>query len=63
MVCGFDRSLAGWGTNEKLIISVLGHRNSAQLKLIRQAYAETYGEDLLKALEKELRSDFEVSCD
>lgn len=51
---------AGWGTNEDLIISILSHRNSHQRKLIRQAYAETYGEDLLKSLDKELSSDFEV---
>lgn len=50
----------GWGTNEKLIISILAHRNSAQRSLIRSAYAATYNEDLLKALDKELSSDFEV---
>ncbi|XP_027332099.1 annexin D1-like isoform X2 [Abrus precatorius] len=49
----------GWGTNEGLIISILGHRNAAQRKLIRETYAETYGEDLLKVLDKELTSDFE----
>ncbi|KDO56583.1 hypothetical protein CISIN_1g021204mg [Citrus sinensis] len=52
---------AGWGTNEALIISVLAHRNAAQRKLIREIYNETYGEDLLKALDKELSSDFERS--
>ncbi|XP_039170452.1 annexin D1 [Eucalyptus grandis] len=52
------RGLIG-GTNEKLIISILGHRNAAQRKLIRQTYAETYGEDLLKALDRELTNDFE----
>lgn len=52
---------AGWGTNEALIISVLAHRNAAQRKLIREIYNETYGEDLLKALDKELSSDFEVT--
>lgn len=50
----------GWGTKEDLIISILGRRTASQRKLIRQAYAETYGEDLLKALDKELSSDFEV---
>ncbi|XP_058085865.1 annexin Gh1-like [Magnolia sinica] len=53
------KAFAGWGTNEQLIISILAHRNSAQRKLIRQTYSETYKEDLLKALEKELSSDFE----
>ncbi|VFQ74270.1 unnamed protein product [Cuscuta campestris] len=49
----------GWGTNEKLIISILGHRNAAQRNSIRQAYAETYGEDILKELNRELTHDFE----
>ncbi|KAF6158281.1 hypothetical protein GIB67_001352 [Kingdonia uniflora] len=49
----------GWGTNEKLIISILAHRNAAQCNLICKTYAETYIEDLLKSLEKELSSDFE----
>ncbi|XAR48564.1 hypothetical protein NMG60_11031422 [Bertholletia excelsa] len=53
------KAFAGWGTNEDLIISILGHRNASQRKLIRQTYAETYGEDLLKDLEKELTRDFE----
>ncbi|XP_051123441.1 annexin Gh1-like [Andrographis paniculata] len=53
------KAFSGWGTNEDLIISILGHRNTAQRKLIRQVYAETYGEDLLKALDKELTRNFE----
>ncbi|KAJ9167027.1 hypothetical protein P3X46_021711 [Hevea brasiliensis] len=53
------KAFSGWGTNEGLIISILGHRNAAQRKLIRETYAETYGEDLLKALDKELSNDFE----
>lgn len=53
------KAFGGWGTNEGLIIEILGHRNAAQRKLIRQTYAETYGEDLLKALDKELSNDFE----
>ncbi|XP_039156505.1 annexin D2 isoform X2 [Eucalyptus grandis] len=56
-----QKAFAGWGTNEDLIISILAHRNAAQRKVIRQTYAETYGEDLLKALDKELSSDFERS--
>ncbi|KAK6940148.1 Annexin repeat [Dillenia turbinata] len=54
----FDSSL-GWGTNEALIISILAHRDAAQRNLIRQTYAKTYGEDLLKVLDKELSNDFE----
>ncbi|EXB29437.1 Annexin D2 [Morus notabilis] len=53
------KAFEGWGTNESLIISILTHRNAHQRKLIRQAYADTYNEDLLKALDKELSSDFE----
>ena len=54
-----NKAFSGWGTNEGLIISILGHRNATQRKLIRETYAETYGEDLLKSLDKELTSDFE----
>ncbi|KAK7385302.1 hypothetical protein VNO78_31018 [Psophocarpus tetragonolobus] len=53
------KAFAGWGTNEGLIISILAHRNAAQRKLIRETYAKTFGEDLLKVLDKELTSDFE----
>ncbi|XP_065847575.1 annexin Gh1 [Euphorbia lathyris] len=53
------KAFSGWGTNEDLIISILGHRNAAQRKQIREKYAETFGEDLLKALDKELTQDFE----
>lgn len=51
----------GWGTNEDLIISILSHRNAEQRKQIREAYHSTYNEDLLKALDKELSNDFEVT--
>ncbi|CAN6484717.1 unnamed protein product [Victoria cruziana] len=54
-------AFAGWGTNEKLIISILGHRNAAQIKLIRNTYSELYGESLLKDLKDELSNDFESS--
>ncbi|KAE8656286.1 Annexin D6 [Hibiscus syriacus] len=53
------KAFSGWGTNEDLIIDILGHRNAEQRNLIRKFYAETYGEDLLKSLDKELTSDFE----
>ncbi|XWS25276.1 hypothetical protein CRYUN_Cryun27aG0055400 [Craigia yunnanensis] len=53
------KAFSGWGTNEGLIIDILGHRNAEQRKLILQTYAEAYGEDLLKALDKELSNDFE----
>ncbi|KAJ8423932.1 hypothetical protein Cgig2_032946 [Carnegiea gigantea] len=48
----------GLGTDEKAIIQVLGHRNSNQIKLIRQAYQELYQEDLIHQLKSELSGDF-----
>ncbi|XP_071723187.1 annexin-like protein RJ4 [Rutidosis leptorrhynchoides] len=54
-----QKACKGWGTNEKLIIKVLGHRNAAQRKQIRQAYEQLYEEDLVKRLESELSGDFE----
>ncbi|KAF9686397.1 hypothetical protein SADUNF_Sadunf03G0154400 [Salix dunnii] len=53
------RACKGWGTNEKAIISILGHRNAAQRKQIRLAYSELFQEDLVKRLESELTGDFE----
>ncbi|CAN0885745.1 Annexin Gh1 (Fragment) [Linum grandiflorum] len=53
------KAFSGWGTNEGLIISILGHRNSDQRKLIRETYQSTYGEELLKELDRELSNDFE----
>lgn len=53
------KACQGWGTNEKLIVKVLGHRNAAQRKQIRQAYEQLYEEDLVKRLESELSGDFE----
>ncbi|RWR78476.1 Annexin D1 [Cinnamomum micranthum f. kanehirae] len=53
------KAFEGWGANEKLIINILGHRNAEQRKAIRRAYYEAYKEDLIKALQKELSSDFE----
>ncbi|KAF2291853.1 hypothetical protein GH714_035855 [Hevea brasiliensis] len=49
----------GWGTDEKAIISILGHRNSFQRKLIRLAYEEIYQEDLITLLKSELSGDLE----
>ncbi|XP_021911164.1 annexin-like protein RJ4 [Carica papaya] len=53
------KAVQGWGTDEKAIILLLGHRNSAQRKQIRIAYEEIYQEDLVKRLESELSGDFE----
>ncbi|KAK9282773.1 hypothetical protein L1049_010994 [Liquidambar formosana] len=53
------KACQGWGTDEKAIIRILGHRNATQRQLIRQAYEELYQEDLVKRLESELSGDFE----
>ncbi|XP_038692874.1 annexin D8 [Tripterygium wilfordii] len=53
------KACLGLGTDEKVIISILGHRNSFQRKLIRQAYHEIYQEDLIKQLKSELSGHFE----
>lgn len=50
----------GWGTDEKTVIAILGHRNVHQRQEIRKAYEELYQEDLIKRLESELSGDFEV---
>lgn len=56
-----DRAfVSGWGTNEALIISILGHRDAAQRRAIRRAYADTYGEELLRSITDEISGDFEV---
>ncbi|KNA08231.1 hypothetical protein SOVF_164450 [Spinacia oleracea] len=49
----------GWGTNEKGIIEIIGHRNAGQRKLIKEAYEQQYNENLIKRFEKELSGDFE----
>ncbi|RWW80090.1 hypothetical protein BHE74_00011583 [Ensete ventricosum] len=54
------KAFQGWGTNERMIISILAHRTAAQRRAIRATYAETYGEELLKSLEDEISGDFEV---
>lgn len=53
--------LLGWGTDEKAVISILGHRTAAQRQQIRLAYQNLYQEDLVKRLESELSGAFEVS--
>ncbi|PKU81148.1 annexin D2 [Dendrobium catenatum] len=53
------KAFVGLGTNEKTIISILAHRNALQRHRIRETYHETYGEDLLVSLKKEISGDFE----
>ncbi|KAA0056028.1 annexin D8 [Cucumis melo var. makuwa] len=53
------KACLGLGTDENAIISILGHRNANQRKLIRLAYEEIYNEDLIQQLNSELCGDFE----
>ncbi|XP_019185621.1 PREDICTED: annexin-like protein RJ4 [Ipomoea nil] len=49
----------GWGTHEKTVIGIIGHRNWTQRKLIKQAYHDQYQEDLIRRFEKELSGSLE----
>lgn len=53
------KAFEGWGTDEKTVITILGHRNSNQIQQIRKAYEGIYNEDLIKRLESEIKGDFE----
>ncbi|GJN22316.1 hypothetical protein PR202_gb09871 [Eleusine coracana subsp. coracana] len=53
------KAFKGWGTNEKLIVSILAHRDAAQRRAIRRWYADAYGEELLRALSDENHGKFE----
>ncbi|CAG7911593.1 unnamed protein product [Brassica rapa] len=54
-----QKAFKGWGTNERMIISILAHRSAEQRSFIRAVYAANYNKDLLKELDKELSGDFE----
>ncbi|KAL9675932.1 hypothetical protein QQ045_004140 [Rhodiola kirilowii] len=56
---GIHKACKGLGTDEKKLISILGHRTWTQRLLIREAYEKTYNEDLIKRLQSELSGDFE----
>ncbi|OIV98962.1 hypothetical protein TanjilG_29365 [Lupinus angustifolius] len=52
------KAFQGLGTDEKDLILVLGHRNSKQLKEIRETYQQLYNESLIDRLHSELSGDF-----
>ncbi|KAL2979615.1 hypothetical protein AAZX31_13G181800 [Glycine max] len=53
------KAVKGWGTDEKTIIKILGHRNASQRQQIRLVFQDIHLEDLVKRLESELSGDFE----
>ncbi|XP_060169046.1 annexin D3-like [Lycium barbarum] len=48
----------GLGTDEKAIITVLGHRNASQMKKIKEEYEQLYNKSLIDDLHSELSGDF-----
>ncbi|XP_028086752.1 annexin-like protein RJ4 [Camellia sinensis] len=54
------KAVKGFGTNEKAIIKIIGHRNAIQRRQLRQAYEESYQDDLIKRFVSELTGNFEV---
>ncbi|KAI4382961.1 hypothetical protein MLD38_008849 [Melastoma candidum] len=52
------KAFEGWGTDEKAVIWILGHRNSSQRKKIREAYQQLYNKSLIADLYSELSGDF-----
>ncbi|KAG6383789.1 hypothetical protein SASPL_156442 [Salvia splendens] len=48
------------GTDEKALIRILGCRNAAQRRLIRDAYHQIYNSSLIDCLNDELSGDFRV---
>ncbi|XP_030532284.1 annexin D3 [Rhodamnia argentea] len=52
------KAFEGWGTDEKAVIWVLGHRNASQRRLIMETYQQLYNKSLIDSLNSELSGDF-----
>ncbi|CAH8549779.1 unnamed protein product [Heterobilharzia americana] len=55
---GLHQAMAGMHTNEKVIISIMGHRSSDQRVTIVQTYKSTFGKDLTSKFKSELSGNF-----
>lgn len=51
--------MKGFGTDEQAIIDVLTHRSNDQRQLIKKAFLEEYGRDIIEDLKSELGGKFE----
>ncbi|XP_035825822.1 annexin A4, partial [Aplysia californica] len=56
------KAMKGFGTDEKAIISVLGHRSMDQRKEIALSYKTMFGKDLGSELSGELSGNFKTLC-
>lgn len=56
------KACQGWGTDEKGLISVIGHRNAAQRRMIEEAYESQYNENLIRRLEKSSMETLRELC-
>ncbi|KMT17067.1 hypothetical protein BVRB_2g041240 [Beta vulgaris subsp. vulgaris] len=52
------KAFKGWGTDEKVVIKVLGQRNASQRRKITETYQQLYNESLFDSLRSELSGDF-----
>ncbi|KAG0480424.1 hypothetical protein HPP92_011282 [Vanilla planifolia] len=53
------KAFQGWGTDEKIVIAILAHRDAKQRLQIQEAYQDLYNEDLATKLQSELSGEFE----
>lgn len=53
------KAMKGFGTDEKAIINIVGHRTTEQLKVIEETFKTAFGKCLQKYIKSELKGKFE----